>query len=65
MNLISYKYEQDNKNKIIQLTNVGKNKLREAIIIWEKTQHRYIKALGIKNYNEIDILITKISKIHI
>ena len=35
MNLVSYKYEQDNKNKIIQLTTVGKSKLREAIIIWE------------------------------
>ena len=65
MNLISYKYEQDNKNKIIQLTTVGKNKLREAIIIWEETQHKYIKALGIKNYKEIDTLITKISNIHI
>ena len=65
MNLISYKYEQDNKNKIIQLTTVGKNKLREAIIIWEETQYKYIKVLGIKNYKEIDTLITKISKIHI
>ena len=65
MNLISYKYEQDNKNKIIQLTTVGKNKLREAIIIWEETQHKYIKALGIRNYKEIDTLITKISKINI
>ena len=65
MNFISYKYEQDNKNKIIQLTTVGKNKLREAIIIWEETQRKYIKALGIKNYKEIDTLITKISKIHI
>ncbi len=33
MSFIFYKYEQDNKNKIIQLTTVGKNKLREAIII--------------------------------
>ena len=65
MNLISYKYEQDNKNKIIQLTTVGKKKLIKAIIIWEETQHKYIKALGIKNYKEIDTLITKISKIHI
>ena len=65
MNLISYKYERDNKNKIIQLTTVGKNKLREAIIIWEETQYKYIKVLGIKNYKEIDTLITKISKIHI
>ena len=65
MDLVSYKYENDNKNKIIQLTTVGKSKLREAIIIWEETQHKYIKALGIKNYNEIDTLITKISKINI
>ena len=65
MDLVSYKYENDDKNKIIQLTTVGKRKLREAIIIWEETQHKYIKALGIKNYKEIDTLITKISKIHI
>ena len=65
MDLVSYKYENDDKNKIIQLTTVGKSKLREAIIIWEETQHKYIKALGIKNYKEIDTLITKISKIHI
>ena len=65
MDLVSYKYENDDKNKIIQLTTVGKNKLREAIIIWEETQHKYIEALGIKNYKEIDTLITKISKIHI
>ena len=65
MDLVSYKYENDDKNKIIQLTTVGKSKLREAIIIWEETQHKYIKALGIRNYKEIDTLITKISKIHI
>ena len=65
MNLVSYKYEQNSKNKIIQLTTVGTSKLREAIIIWEETQHKYIKALGIKNYKEIDTLITKISKIDI
>ena len=65
MDLVSYKYENDDKNKIIQLTTVGKSKLKEAIIIWEETQHKYIKALGIKNYNEIDTLITKISKINI
>ena len=65
MDLVSYKYENDDKNKIIQLTTVGKSKLREAIIIWEETQHKYIKALGIKNYKKIDTLITKISKINI
>mgnify|MGYP005648887695 FL=1 len=65
MDLVSYKYENDDKNKIIQLTTAGKSKLREAIIIWEETQHKYIKALGIKNYKEIDTLITKISKINI
>ena len=65
MDLVSYKYENGDKNKIIQLTTIGKSKLREAIIIWEETQHKYIKALGIKNYKEIDTLITKISKINI
>ena len=65
MDLVSYKYENDDKNKIIQLTTVGKSKLREAIIIWEETQHKYIKALDIKNYEEIETLITKISKINI
>ena len=65
MNLVSYKDEQNSKNKIIQLTTGGKSKLREAIIIWEETQHKYIKALGIKNYKEIDNLITKIIKINI
>ena len=65
MDLVSYKYENDDKNKIIQLTTVGKSKLREAIIIWEETQHKYIKALGIKNYKEINTLITKICKIDI
>ena len=62
MNLVSYKYENDDKNKIIQLTTIGIKKLNEAIIIWEETQHKYIKALGIKSYKEIDILLTKISK---
>ena len=65
MKLVSYKYENSYKNKIIKLTNVGKNKLREAIIIWEEIQNQYIKTLGIKNYNEISSLITKISKINI
>ena len=65
MDLVSYKYENDDKNKIIQLTTVGKSKLREAIIIWEETQHKYLKALGIKNCKEIDTLITKICKINI
>ena len=48
MSLISYKYEQDNNNKIIQLTTIGKNKLREAIIYWEEIQPRCMKALGVK-----------------
>ena len=65
MNLISYKDERNSKNKIIQLTTFGKSKLIKAIIIWEETQHKYIKALGIKSYKEIDTLVTKISKINI
>jgi DNA-binding MarR family transcriptional regulator len=65
MDLVSYKYENDSKNKIIQLTTIGINKLKEAIVIWEETQYQYIKALGIKNYEEIETLISKISKIDI
>ena len=65
MDLVSYKYENDYKNKIIQLTTVGKSKLKEATIIWEETQHKYIKALDIKNYEEIETSMTKISKINI
>ena len=65
MDLVSYKYENDDKNKIIQLTTIGKNKLKEAIIIWRETQHKYIKALGEKNYKEIETVISKISKINI
>ena len=65
MDLVSYKYENDDKNKIIQLTTIGKNKLKEAIIIWEETQNQYIKALGTKDYEEIETVISKISKINI
>ena len=65
MDLVSYKFENDDKNKIIQLTTIGIKKLKQAIIIWEETQHKYIKALDIKNYEEIETLITKISKINI
>ncbi|MDC3116229.1 MarR family winged helix-turn-helix transcriptional regulator [Alphaproteobacteria bacterium] len=65
LGLITYKYKNDDKIKVIQLTSVGQNRLREAIVVWEDTQHKYIKALGIKNYEEIDTLITKISKINI
>ncbi len=65
MDLVSYKYENDDKNKITQLTTIGVKKLNEAIIIWEETQHKYIKALDIKNYEEIETIISKISKINI
>ena len=65
MDLVSYKYENNDKNKIIQLTIIGIKKLREASIIWKETQHKYIKALDIKNYEEIETVINKISKIEI
>ena len=65
MGLVSYKYENDDKNKIIQITTIGINKLEQAIIIWEETQHKYIKALDIKNYEEIETIISKISEINI
>ena len=65
MDLVSCKYDNDSKNKIIQLTTIGINKLREAIIIWEETEYQYIKALDIKNYEDIETVINKISKINI
>ena len=65
MNLVSYKYENNNKNKTIQLTAVGKNKLRKATIIWKETEFQYNKVLDIKNYEEFSSLIAKISKINI
>ena len=65
MDLVSYRYENDDKNKIIQLTTIGIRKLNEAIIICEETQHKYIKALDIKNYEEIETVISNISKINI
>ena len=43
MDLVSYKYENDDKNKIIQLTTIGINKLREAVIIWEETNTNILK----------------------
>ncbi len=64
MNRVSYIYKKDNKNKIIQLTTVVKNKYRDAIIIWEETQYTY-ESIGVKNYEQIDTLISKISKIDI
>ena len=36
MNLISYKYEQDNKNKIVQLTTVGKKNLEKQLLFGKK-----------------------------
>ena len=65
MDLISYNYENNNQNKIISLTTAGKNKLGEATIIWKETQSKYTKALGIKNCEEFETLIPKITKINI
>ena len=65
MDLVSNKYENNNKNKVVSLTTVGKNKLREATIIWKETQYKYTKALGVKNYEEFETLIPKITKINI
>ncbi len=65
MDLISYIYENNNKNKVVSLTNVGKNKLREANIILEVTEYKYTKTLGIKNYEEFEALIPKMNKVNI
>ena len=65
MELVTYKYENNNKNKVVSLTTIGKNKLREATIIWEETQYKYTKALSKKNYEKFETLIPKITKINI
>ena len=65
MDLISNKYENNNKNNVVSLKNVGKNKLREATIVWEETQYKYDKTLGIKNYEKFETLIPKITKINV
>ena len=65
MDLVSNKYENNNKNKLVSLTTVGKNNLQESAIIWERTQSKYTKALGIKNYEKFETLIPKITKINI
>ena len=44
---------------------MGINKIKEAMIIWKETYCQYIKALGKKNYKEIETVISKISKINI
>ena len=54
MDFVSYNYE-----------NNSKNKLGEATIIWEETQSKYTKALCIKNYEQFETLIPKITKINI
>ncbi len=58
MDLVSFKCKNNNKIKAVSLNTVGKSKLKEATIICEKTQYKYTKALGIKNYEEFETLIT-------
>ena len=48
MELISYNYENNNKNRLINLTTADKNKLGEATIIWKETQSKYTKTQDIK-----------------
>ena len=48
MDLVSYKYENNYKNKLVGLTTVGKIELRKLTIICEETQYNYSKAFGEK-----------------
>ncbi len=41
MDLVSYKYGNNDKNKTIQLTTIGIKKLKQAVIIGEETQQKY------------------------
>ncbi len=62
--LISYKKNDVNKIKIINLTVNGKKKLNEAEVIWKKTQHKFLNAFGLNNKNQFDFFMNKISKLN-
>ena len=63
IDLISYKKNDVNKIKVINLTVNGKKKLDEAKVIWGKTQQKFLNAFGLDNHSQFDSLINKISKL--
>ena len=64
LGLISYKKSKTNKLKIICLTDNGIKKLNKAKVIWEKTQKKFLYALGLNNQDEFDSFTNKISKLN-
>ena len=64
MNLISYKKNDISKIKVITLTVNGIKKLKEAEVIWEKTQQKFLNAFGLNNKKEFDLFMNKISKLN-
>ena len=47
--LISYKKNDLSKIKVITLTVNGIKKLKEAEVIWKKTQQKFLNAFGLNN----------------
>jgi len=65
MKLISYKYENNSKSKIIRLTLDGNIKLSQAHMVWKKTQYTLLKNLGFENKYQLDVLLNKINTIEL
>ena len=65
MKLISYKYENNSKSKIIRLTLDGNIKLSEAHIVWKNTQYALLKNLGFENKKQLDVLLNKVNTIEL
>jgi DNA-binding MarR family transcriptional regulator len=64
VDLISYKKNDISKIKVITLTVNGIKKLKEAEVIWEKTQQKFLNAFGLNNKKEFDLFMNKISKLN-
>ena len=64
VDLISYKKNDISKIKVITLTVNGIKKLKEAEVIWEKTQQKFLNAFGLNNKNQFDLFMNKISKLN-
>ena len=64
IDLISYKKNDISKIKVITLTVNGIKKLKEAEVIWEKTQQKFLNAFGLNNKKEFDLFMNKISKLN-
>ena len=64
VDLISYKKNDISKIKVITLTVNGIKKLKEAEVIWEKTQQKFLNAFGLNNKKEFVLFMNKISKLN-